>query len=88
MVCNAILRSFAVNLRACGSPGEGHLKGLVWDLGTRLKVQFPCKHHGFKGVVRMMVDSGAAAETRAVVNVWPEKGHVDGGGYASGGWKR
>lgn len=83
MVCyTAVFRSFALNLRSAGWRSEGLGSGLRW--GAR----FPERGCGFRGTVRMMVDSSATPETpAAVVNVAAAKDRVEDSGYASGGWK-
>lgn len=46
------------------------------------------KHRPPGAVVKMMVDSGPAAQPGAAANASPEKDRAGNGDYACGGWKR
>ncbi|XP_010261585.1 PREDICTED: probable protein phosphatase 2C 76 [Nelumbo nucifera] len=89
MLCNASLRNIVFqggHIRSF-SKERVKLKRHLWrDLHANPGITYP-SNRKFRGIVKMMVDTGAPAEPGSVVDVLPEKESVENSGYASGGWR-
>ncbi|XP_068664721.1 probable protein phosphatase 2C 52 isoform X2 [Aristolochia californica] len=88
MLCNVSLRNILLRANQLASFGDEivQLKYLRKQLDARFRANYHLNQK-FRAIGTMMVDTGATAGPRAVMNVLPEKDNVEGGGYASGGWK-
>ncbi|KAG9448306.1 hypothetical protein H6P81_014434 [Aristolochia fimbriata] len=88
MLCNISSRNILVRATQLASFGaeSAQLKYLRRHLDARFRADCHLNRK-FRTIGTMMVDTGATAGPRAVVNILPERENLEGGGYASGGWK-
>nr|DAD36287.1 TPA_asm: hypothetical protein HUJ06_006927 [Nelumbo nucifera] len=89
MLYNARLRNIIVRVGFIRTFSKGRVqltKDLRGALDGRLGLADLSKRK-FKGIVKMMVDTGESAKAGVIVDVLPEKESMEDSGYASGGWR-